>query len=643
MRVLLLDNYDSYTWILAHLLEDLSGREIQVLANNAVDLPGLRRLAFDCIVISPGPGTPQNPDDFGVCAEVFDAFPEVPILGVCLGHQGLALAAGGGVRHAPRPVHGRADPILHDGTGIFEGLPSPFKATRYHSLVVDPVPPSLRVNARTPDGLVMGLAHRSRPHAGVQFHPESIATEYGREMLGNFLRMAGPLNARRRPARQSSSPTPPSAELLPWRSPESTFLELFSGNAFWLDDATARGWSVMGRPRAILRSQADGLWREEGGRNSPYSASLMEGLRRALAGFSEENLPFGPGLYGWAGYELRRHFGLPCQHPAQGLPEGLWMEVEDLLVFDPPNQQVWMYGSPAFRADVKDAWERPTVPPPAPAAPLLSNLRLSRENEGYLSDIQEIFRALLDGDTYEACLSLQAEADPLDSLPYYRWLRQRSPAAYGAFFRVPEGAVASVSPELLLSLQSDRRLRTEPIKGTRPRGADPSVALHELETSEKDRAELLMITDLLRNDLARVAAPGTVEVPEARRFTVHPTVVHTSARIEADLREGMDAVDALAAVFPGGSITGAPKYRSVAILESLERRPRGVYTGAIGYLGPSSAHLSVAIRTAELTPQGTRVGAGGAIVVDSLPQSEWEEVLLKLRVMLPDSATDRLG
>jgi para-aminobenzoate synthetase len=152
-----------------------------------------------------------------------------------------------------------------------------------------------------------------------------------------------------------------------------------------------------------------------------------------------------------------------------------------------------------------------------------------------------------------------------------------------------------------------------------------------------------MITDLLRNDLARVAQPNSVQLPTMRALNRHPTVMHTSSVIEARLKEGLDLADVLAATFPGGSVTGAPKHRTVAILEGLEQRCRGVYTGAIGYFAKDQAHLSVAIRTAEITDAQLRAGAGGAIVVHSDPESEWEEVGLKLAVMMGEAEEEEGG
>jgi anthranilate synthase component 2 len=192
MKLLLLDNYDSFVWNLAQALRSL-GAHTHVVRNDAISLREVIELAPDAIVISPGPGRPEDPRYFGVCADVLrELGPRVPLLGVCLGHQGIVHSLGGRIVSAPRVMHGKTSAIQHDGTGLFEGIASPCVAMRYHSLVADAahIPACLRVSARTADGLVMAVAHRSAPLFGVQFHPESIGTPDGPRLLDNFLRLA---------------------------------------------------------------------------------------------------------------------------------------------------------------------------------------------------------------------------------------------------------------------------------------------------------------------------------------------------------------------------------------------------------------------------------------------------------------------
>src|SRR4051794_15090393 len=185
MRTLLIDNYDSFTFNLFHLLGEVNGDEPIVVRNDELPWAELAALPVDNIVVSPGPGRPDHRRDVGVSLDALRSA-AVPVLGVCLGHQALAHISGGAIDHAPEVMHGRLSPIQHDGRGLFEGLPQGFAAVRYHSLVVGAVPDSLRVTAWTRDGVVMGLEHRGRPLRGVQFHPESIATEHGRALVRNF-------------------------------------------------------------------------------------------------------------------------------------------------------------------------------------------------------------------------------------------------------------------------------------------------------------------------------------------------------------------------------------------------------------------------------------------------------------------------
>jgi len=187
--IVLIDNYDSFTFNLFHYLGGL-GADVVVHRNDKITPDRVIAMAPDAIVLSPGPCTP---DDAGICLRLIaEAAPSIPVLGVCLGHQAIGQAFGGAVVRAPVPVHGKLSPIRHDGSGVFHGIDTPFKATRYHSLVVDRarLPDALTVTAETDDRLIMGLAHRTLAVHGVQFHPESIASEHGHRILRNFLDIA---------------------------------------------------------------------------------------------------------------------------------------------------------------------------------------------------------------------------------------------------------------------------------------------------------------------------------------------------------------------------------------------------------------------------------------------------------------------
>lgn len=197
--ILIIDNYDSFTYNLVQYLGEL-GTELVVKRNDEISVPEIEALRPRAIVISPGPCTPK---EAGISNDVISKIgPHLPILGVCLGHQCIGHVHGGVVVRAARLMHGKTSPILHDGTGVFANLPNPFEATRYHSLLIDPptVPESLIVNAHTAEGEIMGVRHRAYPIHGVQFHPESILTRNGKDLLANFLRITSDYHAKRKAA-----------------------------------------------------------------------------------------------------------------------------------------------------------------------------------------------------------------------------------------------------------------------------------------------------------------------------------------------------------------------------------------------------------------------------------------------------------
>ncbi len=186
---LMIDNYDSFVYNLRHFLGEL-GADVEVSRNDEISVEAALSGGYEGVILSPGPCTPN---EAGICLELVRQAPDdLPIFGVCLGHQVIGQVFGGDIVRAPLPMHGKLSRVTHDGTGLLEGLPDGFEATRYHSLVIEPssVPNSLIVNGRTDDGCIMGVRHAARPIHGVQFHPESIASQHGHRLLGNFLKLA---------------------------------------------------------------------------------------------------------------------------------------------------------------------------------------------------------------------------------------------------------------------------------------------------------------------------------------------------------------------------------------------------------------------------------------------------------------------
>jgi para-aminobenzoate synthetase component 1 len=273
------------------------------------------------------------------------------------------------------------------------------------------------------------------------------------------------------------------------------------------------------------------------------------------------------------------------------------------------------------------------------ALPSVIGLRSSFTHRGYLDAVARVRDYIIAGDIFQANLSQRFEA-PLeeDPWPFYRRLREVNPAPFAAYLEFDGVAIASASPERFLQVDPDGRVETRPIKGTRPRGVSPehdaalSQALHD---SAKDRAENLMIVDLLRNDLSRVCLPGSVKVPELFALEGYRTVHHLVSTVTGRLRPGKTATDLLAAAFPGGSITGAPKVRAMEIIAELEPSRRGIYCGSIGYLSlTGAADTSIVIRTIVALGGHAYFSAGGGIVVDSDPEQEYQETLHKARALI---------
>ena len=281
----------------------------------------------------------------------------------------------------------------------------------------------------------------------------------------------------------------------------------------------------------------------------------------------------------------------------------------------------------------------PAYPVDAGWWPESLELRSSFTHRGYLDAVQRVREYIFAGDIFQANLSQRFEA-PFAESPwaYYRRLRARNAAPFAVYMEAPEAVVVSASPERFLRVDANGHVETRPIKGTRPRGVGPehdAALAQALAESAKDRAENLMIVDLMRNDLSRVCAPRSVRVSELFSLERYPTVHHLVSTVVGDLESGHDALDPLRAAFPGGSITGAPKLRAMEVIAELEPSRRGVYCGSIGYWSLSGdLDMNIAIRTALAQDDRIFFSAGGGIVADSDPESEYRETLDKARALI---------
>lgn len=331
------------------------------------------------------------------------------------------------------------------------------------------------------------------------------------------------------------------------------------------------------------------------------------------------NLPPEGALIGSVDYDGRFCFGV----------------FEDLLAYDHARDQWWCAG----RAD---KWLQGLTDDPAPES-LSSRVdfRVETGREAFEAMIIRAQEYIADGDIYQVNLSRRFVADGLsgdfDLLALYARLRQTSPAPYAAFLRLGERAVASSSPELFLKMNG-QSIQTRPIKGTRPRGRNPDQDAElraELEASSKERAELIMITDLERNDLGQVCTYGSVHVTQMLAVESFAQVHHMVSTVEGELRAGVSHAAALAACLPGGSISGAPKRRACQIIAELEPTARGLYTGALGYLGfQAASQFSIVIRTLIQEGDQLHFHSGAGIVADSVPGAEFDETSAKAAGLL---------
>lgn len=275
---------------------------------------------------------------------------------------------------------------------------------------------------------------------------------------------------------------------------------------------------------------------------------------------------------------------------------------------------------------------------PTPTDPLRIDFRPQVEREVFLEMVRRAKEFIAAGDIYQVCLSHPFFAPPSNrAWDFHEALRRFSPAPYSAYLDHGNSQIVSASPECFLQM-TGRQILTRPIKGTRPRMADPQsdrLSSEELKASAKEAAELVMITDLERNDLGQVCEYGSVRVPELLHLEAYEQVFHLVSTVEGRLRDGVSHLEALRACFPGGSISGAPKKRAMEIIAELEPFPRGLYTGAIGYFGfNGESRFSMAIRTAVFEPERAHFHVGAGIVADSDEENEWRETWHKAAGLL---------
>ncbi|KAM0749631.1 ADC synthase [Meredithblackwellia eburnea MCA 4105] len=772
----ILDFYDSYTRNLLVLFRQLAsiheaswdtdGWEDRVVVINVDSVSWLEFTQevipnVSCIILGPGPGSPHQTSDFSWTNRLIQEFGgEIPILGVCLGHQGLASAFGGKVVKAPSPRHGQVTKVEHSSHLLFGGIPSPFDAVQFNSLEVseDSIPESLEVTAwaATPCGhkSVMGLRHRSQPLWGVQFHPESISSTYGAHLLSNFLQMAISHLASRprsfdqalpiprhiislstsyRRGRPNLIPDVPSvpSTFLPskyrWeqrsfelgsgggRTPQEVFEGFVKGSSplgeIWLDSARATSepqfshvlvpqltWSYSRATNSFAVATSPHISPNIVNIKAPQTfisvLAKTQGVLKRATNVMDSSLPSVPvGFVGSLSYEMNK-VTLP-QHEPPAEPEcrtdsefafvstalsyshemGTWratalVRLPSSASSPATDQEEYAVGSTfgiddsaykSWSAVVQTYFASPRtfVETETPRLGLSLHTKLVPDlsHSAYIDAIERARTLIRAGESYELCLTNRFRTslpEEVATSPYqlYLSLRAHNPARYSAFVHLPLSALSilSSSPERFIRIDKHGQAEMQPIKGTVRRSEDPVEDQRRkaaLEANEKERAENLMIVDLSRNDLLGFCEVDSVQVPKLIQAETVQTVHQLVTSITGTLSSALSPFEAVGRAFPPGSMTGAPKVRSVKLLEELEgNRPRGIYSGALGYVAVDGAtDFAVVIRTLiiEKNSESTflcspfefacvtelTLGAGGAITHLSEAESEWEEVLVK--------------
>ncbi|KAI9298501.1 ADC synthase [Neoconidiobolus thromboides FSU 785] len=775
-KILIIDNYDSYTY---NIIQYLPKEQVMVIRNDHCSYEEFEREIlpyFDGVILSPGPGRPDKKEDFGLCLDLLERKLDIPIFGICLGHQGLANTFGGKVVIAPKEMHGLISEVtkihpneeeqkeITNAYDLLYGIPEKFDVTRYHSLIVEKstIPDTLYpICYVEEDGINMGVAHKTLPYYGVQFHPESICSQFGDKMIQNFagisyhysnnphkdiplpqsvwkystLNCATPLVERKnfndvqvKVTKLTSSTV--NTEIIYdhlfrndiysyWLDSASRSLNL--GNTSYLGPGTTNGSATI---RYDLPTKTLSFARVNGQESETIFSKqltdkdlpLIEWVDAFTQSFnllpnsSEIPFDFCGGLLGYFDYEMKDetlpNFKTKFETTVP-YANSQFLFVDRGLVVDHLTNDIYAFGVisnsksihdfPKNLQDVNeatnvliqhlgttenefDSWVQgvsnklaslPLKPTKAEKVRDVSEdvgLRLDLDQEQYIKEVQTSQALIKQGETYEVCLTttMRGEfpslATPDSRVELYKVLRNKNPAPFACLLRYSDVTICSSSPERFMRMEADGATSMKPIKGTvkRPTVEEFSVLYpnaseaelqklmadedqrraYELQADIKQRAENLMIVDLIRNDLTTISEPASVQVPGLMKVETFKYVHQLVTTITSELRPEIGHAQAFARCFPPGSMTGAPKRRTVQLMEDIEGlRPRGIYSGAIGYFSLNKvSDFSVVIRTVVVTNDGKNelsVGAGGAIVALSDPLDEFNEMIIKAYSTVP--------
>jgi aminodeoxychorismate synthase component I/2-amino-4-hydroxy-6-hydroxymethyldihydropteridine diphosphokinase len=433
-----------------------------------------------------------------------------------------------------------------------------------------------------------------------------------------------------------------------WIDPQTVFQTLYAKaeNSYWLDssmiNASSR-FSYMGVPKEIISYTL--------GQNFPDIFSILQN-RLATKNTTIANVPFDfvGGYVGYFGYELKTLTGAQTKYKSK-VPDSLWFYSENFIAFDHHEQKIYLVSlenDERWFEDIRNVLKKTSDNKAVTKINDQSiTFKLARNHEQYIKDIAVCKEYLTRGDSYQICLTNTITVQQMiDPFQLYLKLRNNNPAPYAVFLKHKDLAIVSSSPEEFLAIDKNRFVETKPIKGTIQRGkntAEDKQFIKQLQTDNKEWSENAMIVDLLRNDLGKVCEFGSIQIAKLMELETYATVHQLVSTIRGKVKKGVSVIDCIKACFPGGSMTGVPKKRTMEIIDDLEKEARGIYSGSIGFLSLNgTAKLNIAIRTIVVDDDALIIGAGGAIVAGSDPEKEYEEMILKANVLM-QSITQTAG
>jgi para-aminobenzoate synthetase len=693
MKILLIDNYDSFTYNVFQYLKEMKN-EVICIRNDKISIKEIEEMNTDIIFISPGPG---NPRSAGICLEVVKYFAgKISIFGICLGHQVIGEAFGGKIVHAKELYHGKISKIFTNSKGVFKNLPREFIATRYHSLVVEKgtLPDCFEVTCQTLDGEIMGIKHKNHNIEGVQFHPESIKTNIGKNILLEFLQRTEKLIGKdsiNKSNNYEDENTIKFDELNKIKqigvkqyglkfNVKNDFLNIFENirakygeyNCTILDsvdgptvDCSKSYIGVFPQYDLIISNRRMKISTDNKCINDIFIENFKKLYDVKEKNFNLEGYKFSD-IYPTIstmfketrmhGIEINFSNGLIGVFSYEYLHYIEKIENKNKSVLKFPDVHL-KYFSTILQYD-KDTSELIVINNEIPGMEQTSlNLeRVIYEKENLISDYnnnvicpttlesfsnvtrEEFFskvakakQYIKDGDIFQIQIGRRLHIkDNINPFNVYKKLRRINPSPYMFYWECEEYQLISNSPELQLKVEN-RKVIIRPIAGTsKGKGKtkeEAKILKHELENNPKEQAEHIMLVDLARNDIGRIAIPGSVKVSKLMHTEEFSNVFHLTSNVEGEILGEINIMKLFESTFPAGTLTGAPKVRAMEIINELENEERGPYGGAFGFFDFKGNILSsIIIRTILRKGEDLYLQASAGIVADSKDYLEWNEI-----------------